>query len=151
MHIEPPFCTKTVLVIDDSPVIRRVVMQMLCAARLDAIEASSAVEARARCRKAMPDAIILDWILSDARGIELILELRKLRGGATPVIFLSTTENDPRFIRVALAAGADDILIKPFDRATLQHGLGRMGLLSCPASYARSLTVAATTIEDNYR
>ncbi len=123
---------KTVLIVDDSDVIRRVIKQMLWAFKLDTREAAGGIEALEYCCRQMPDAIILDWLMPDSSGFETLMALRKLPGGDAPLVFYCTTENNLRSARIAIAAGADEILVKPFDRVLLRQRLERTGLLAAP-------------------
>ncbi len=120
---------KFCLIVDDSDIIRRVTKQLLNSFRFDTGEAADALAAIGHCRAAMPDAIVLDWSLPELSGIDCLRALRKLPGGDKPVIFYCTTENDPGEFRRARAAGATDVLVKPYDRATLQKKLSDTGLV----------------------
>ena len=117
------------LIADDSDVIRRITKLMLTALRLDSSEAVNGHDAIDRCRKAMPDAIILDWIMPGLAGLEALQALRRLPGGAAPAILYCVTENSPEETARALQAGATDILLKPYDRETLRQKLTSAGLI----------------------
>jgi two-component system, chemotaxis family, chemotaxis protein CheY len=120
---------KFCLIVDDSDIIRRVTKQLLNGLRFDTGEAVDAMEAVASCRTTMPDAILLDWSLPEVSGIECLQALRKLPSGDKPAIFYCTTENDPVEFKRARAAGATDVLVKPYDRETLSQKLADAGLV----------------------
>ena len=77
----------------------------------------------------MPDVILLDWQLPNMTGVEFLRSLRRQDNGAHPVVVLCTTENDVSQIAEAMKAGANDYLMKPFDRASLEKKLAEAGLL----------------------
>ena len=120
---------KYCLIVDDSEIIRRVTKQMLNGLRFDTGEAVDAMDAVTRCRAAMPDAILLDWSLPEVSGIDCLQALRKLPDGEKPIILYCTTENDPVEFKRARTAGATDVLVKPYDRATLSRKLAEAGLI----------------------
>ena len=68
----------------------------------------------------MPDAILLDWNMPVMGGLEFLKLLRGYIGGEKPRVVYCTIENDIGAIAMALKAGADDYMMKPFDRAVLE-------------------------------
>ena len=77
----------------------------------------------------MPDAILLDWNMPVMNGIEFLRELRKMDGGAGPVVVFCTTENDIGHIQEAIQAGANEYIMKPFDSDIIQAKFSQVGLL----------------------
>jgi response regulator of citrate/malate metabolism len=71
-----------------------------------------------------PDLILLDMYLPDGSGLDLLLALRAA-GQPTDVILL-TAADDLRTVRQALALGAVDYIIKPFEQARLQGAIARV-------------------------
>jgi two-component system, chemotaxis family, chemotaxis protein CheY len=110
---------KRCLVVDDSDVIRRVARRILESLGFQIEEAENGQEALKRCGEAMPDSILLDWHMPGMGVMELLRALRRGPDGHKAHIVYCTTENDRHDISRALAAGADDYLIKPFERAAL--------------------------------
>jgi two-component system, chemotaxis family, chemotaxis protein CheY len=117
------------LIVDDSDIVRRVLRHMLETLHLDVSEAADGLSAVEQCRSAMPDAILLDWIMPGASGIDALQAVRRLPGGAAPIIFYCPTEYIDLDIACARAAGANDVLLKPFTRVELQKALMIAGLL----------------------
>ena len=78
-------------------------------------------------RERMPDVIFLDWNLPSMPGLEFVKSVRGQQNGAHPVILFATTENDPDEIAAAISAGADDFIMKPYDRASLRAKLVDLG------------------------
>ena len=60
-------------------------------------------------------------------GYEFLGNLRRMPGGDVPKVVFCTTENDVAHIREAIAAGADEYVMKPFDHDTLQIKLQLIG------------------------
>jgi two-component system chemotaxis response regulator CheY len=74
----------------------------------------------------MPDLILLDWCMPGMSGAELVRSLRAQPDGGRPIILISTTEMDAGEIALGVAAGADDYLMKPFDRETVAAKLAEL-------------------------
>ena len=118
---------KEVLVVDNSPVIRKIARRILESMRLRTSEASDGREALAACSFQMPDAIFVDASMPVLDGYEFLKELRRMPGGEKPKIVFCTSEHDVSQIARAMHAGADDFIMKPFDRELVQskfEGLG---------------------------
>ena len=120
---------KTCLVIDDSEVVRKVARQIFENLKFEASEAESGQEALDGCGKAMPDAILLDSHIPRMGTVEFLASLRALANGNKPIVIYCATENNPSEIMRALSAGADDYLMKPFDRESLRTKLAASGLV----------------------
>jgi len=71
---------------------------------------------------APPRLVLLDWMLPDVAGIEVLRHVRERCGRSLPVIML-TSVDDERMVVRALDAGADDFLVKPVPRAVLRARL----------------------------
>ena len=120
---------KRCLIVDDSSVIRKVARRIIEDLSFSADEAQDGREALARCRTGMPDAILLDWNMPVMNGIEFLRALRQEPGGERPVVVFCTTENDIGHITEAIAAGANEYIMKPFDRDILQSKFAQVGLV----------------------
>jgi two-component system KDP operon response regulator KdpE len=100
-----------ILVVDDEPQIRRVLRSTLSFRGYTITEAKSGEEALDLIRKLKPDLILLDVNLPGMSGVETCREIR--RSSEVPIIML-TVRNAERDKVVALDAGADDYVTKPF-------------------------------------
>lgn len=100
-----------ILVVDDEPQIRRVLRSTLTFRGYTISEVSSGEEALEMVHKLKPDLILLDVNLPGISGVETCRELR--RSSDVPIIML-TVRNSERDKVVALDAGADDYVTKPF-------------------------------------
>jgi two-component system KDP operon response regulator KdpE len=100
-----------ILVVDDEPQIRRVMRTALSSHGYVIREATTGEEAVAAVRKERPDLILLDVNMPGIGGIEAAREIREMCDA--PIIML-TVRNAERDKVVALDAGADDYVVKPF-------------------------------------
>ncbi len=119
---------KDCLIVDDSRVIRRFTRQILETIGYDVREAENGLEGLHACREQMPQVILLDWNMPVMTGIEFISKLRAEPNGADPKVIFCTTESDAAHIREAIASGADEYVMKPFDSQTLQVKLQLVGM-----------------------
>lgn len=120
---------KTCLVVDDSRVVRKVARRIVEDLGFSCSEAEDGQQAYEMCRQAFPDVVLLDWNMPVMSGIEFLEKLRMLEGGdATQVVFC-TTENDMSHIQRAIAAGANEYIMKPFDADIIASKFVQVGLL----------------------
>jgi len=117
------------LIVDDSKVVRMVARRILEDLNFAILEAEDGERAMSVCREEMPDVILLDWNMPVMNGIEFLRELRSSDGGDKPVVVFCTTENDMAHIREAISAGANEYIMKPFDRAIIEAKLSQVGVL----------------------
>ena len=120
---------KTCLVVDDSSVIRRVARRILEGLEFQITEAEDGEVALAACQTQMPDAILLDWNMPKMDGYEFLRMLRRLPDGDRPKVVFCTTENDVAHIARALHAGANEYIMKPFDREIVEAKFQEVGLI----------------------
>lgn len=120
---------KTCLVVDDSRVIRMVARKILEELEFSVSEAEDGQKAVDSCRESMPDAVLLDWNMPVMSGIDFLRTLRNMDGGNSPVVIFCTTENDINHIREAIATGANEYIMKPFDSEIIQSKFSQVGLL----------------------
>ena len=120
---------KTCLVVDDSSVIRKVARRILEGLEFEIVEAEDGEQALEVCRRQMPEAILLDWNMPKMDGYEFLRLLRKLPGGDAPKVVFCTTENDVAHIARALHAGANEYIMKPFDKEIVEAKFQEVGLI----------------------
>ena len=120
---------KTCLVVDDSSVIRKVARRILEGLDFQIAEAENGEEAIEACRREMPDAILLDWNMPKMDGYDFLRALRRLPGGDGPRVVFCTTENDVAHIARALHAGANEYIMKPFDKDIVEAKFQEVGLI----------------------
>jgi two-component system, chemotaxis family, chemotaxis protein CheY len=119
---------KSCLVVDDSKVIRKVARHILETLNFAVDEAEDGQEALDRCGDKMPDVVLLDWNMPKMSGMEFLKNLRGGTHSVQPKVVFCTTENDAAHIRAAIEAGADEYVMKPFDRETLESKLQIVGV-----------------------
>lgn len=120
---------KSCLVVDDSRVIRMVARKILEELGFSVVEAEDGQQALDRSREALPDAVLLDWNMPVMNGMEYFRALRALPGGEGVRVIFCTTENDMSHIQEAIAAGADEYIMKPFDSEIIESKFVQVGLL----------------------
>jgi two-component system, chemotaxis family, chemotaxis protein CheY len=120
---------KTCLVVDDSSVIRKVARRILEGLQFTIIEAEDGEQALRLCQSQLPDAVLLDWNMPKMDGYEFLRQLRRLPGGDVPRVVFCTTENDVAHIARALHAGANEYIMKPFDKEIVETKFQEVGLL----------------------
>jgi two-component system, chemotaxis family, chemotaxis protein CheY len=118
------------LIVDDSDVVRRVLRQLLDKLHMDVSEAADGSSALEQCRTTMPDVVLMDWSMPGLSGIGALQALRRLPGGDAPVVFYCPTEYIDLDVACARAAGANDVLLKPFTRDELLKALIIAGVLA---------------------
>ncbi|MDE1153881.1 MAG: response regulator [Micavibrio sp.] len=119
----------TCLIVDDSAIVRKVATQMAKDIGLDCRVAFDGAEALAACDITMPDVMLLDWNMPVMDGLACVRALRARAGGPAVKVIFCTTQNEIDQVAEALAAGADEYLMKPFDRETLKGKLRQIGVL----------------------
>ena len=120
---------KICLVVDDSSVIRKVARRILEGLEFSIVEAEDGEQALDVCRKQMPDAVLLDCNMPKMDGYEFLRVLRRLPDGDRPKVVFCTTENDVAHIARALHAGANEYIMKPFDKDIVEAKFQEVGLI----------------------
>ena len=120
---------RTCLVVDDSTVVRKIARRILEEMDFQVVEAEDGEKALEACKGAMPEAVLLDWNMPNMDGYEFLGNLRRLPGGDAPKVVFCTTENDIDHISRALAAGANEYIMKPFDKDVISAKFAEVGLI----------------------
>lgn len=121
---------RTCLIVDDSRIIRKVARRIVEGLGYEVDEAADGSEALAYCTGAMPDVLLVDWNMPVMDGITFLRRLRAMPGGKQSKVLFCTIETRPERIAEALAAGADDYVMKPFDGEILQSKLTEVGAIA---------------------
>jgi len=119
---------KNCLVVDDSKVIRKIARHILESLNIRVSEACDGRDALNQCQNTEHDVILLDWNMPVMSGMEFLQQLSSINVARPKVIFC-TTENGLGHIRAALDAGADEYVMKPFDRDILESKLQQVGVI----------------------
>lgn len=105
------YMSKRILVVDDDPHIREVVMFALEKAGMRGVEAADGRQALERASTQAPDLIVLDISMPELDGLEVCRQLRK--SSDVPILFLSSRDEEIDRI-LGLELGGDDYVTKPF-------------------------------------
>lgn len=119
---------KSCLVVDDSKVIRKVARHILETLDFTVEEAADGRDALSQVEREAPDVVLLDWNMPIMSGMEFLRALAFANVTRRPKIVFCTTENGIGHIRAAIDAGADEYVMKPFDRETLHTKLQIVGV-----------------------
>lgn len=143
-----------ILIVDDDPLMRRIVSQTLDRATYDLVEAESGVTGIRSALTEHPDLILLDVMMPEMDGFEVIRRLRShpMTQGVPIIILTALGEMNEKVYGMQL--GADDYITKPFDprelRARVQAHLKRSAqylqsspLTNLPGNHAIQQVIAA--------
>jgi two-component system chemotaxis response regulator CheY len=111
----------TVLVVDDALYVRHVVGEMLAGAGHTMLEAADGDEALRHFRESKPDVTLLDLVLPNKTGLQVLKEIRRESPGAV-VLVLSAGATESN-VREAIAGGATGFLTKPLERERLLEAI----------------------------
>jgi two-component system, chemotaxis family, chemotaxis protein CheY len=130
----------TILIVDDSPTIRRMVRVSLePLAGVTFREASNGLEAIETLVVTPADLIVLDLNMPDMHGLDVLKFVRSQSSFKNLPVVVLTTRGDEPSRQAALAAGATVFLTKPFSPAALAHDVGNLlGLDRSAPSRARA-------------
>ena len=105
---------KKILVVDDEPAIREMLITSLGAAGFECLEAADIQDAYWLITDQLPDLVLLDWMLPGGSGIELLERLRKEEATRFLPVIMLTAKTDEESIIQGLDMGAHDYITKPF-------------------------------------
>lgn len=104
----------TILVVEDEPAIQELIAVNLQHASYRVLRAHNAEQATTIVRDALPDLVLLDWMLPGQSGIAFARNLRTQERTRTVPIIMLTAKSEERDKIVGLEMGADDYITKPF-------------------------------------
>jgi DNA-binding response OmpR family regulator len=141
------------LVVEDDAPIRTLVAEVIRLQGHDVLEAANGSQAIELAATGQPDLVLVDWVLPDISGTEVILELR--RQGVTGPVVMLTARSAKMDEVVGLEVGADDYITKPFDSrilaARINAHLRRAALAESGGGREGLLTVGALQIDNAAR
>jgi two-component system chemotaxis response regulator CheY len=118
-----------VLIVDDSKAMRMILRRMLVETGFEVLEASGAKEALATFDKGRaPDLILLDWTMPEMNGIQFLAHIRSHNDWGDVKVLMVTSESQPQSVERALAAGANEYMMKPFTKEILEEKLLLLGV-----------------------
>jgi len=127
---------KSILIIDDDPLIRKTLSSYFIKKNFDIDEAESGEEGLVRFEIFSPDLVLLDIRLPDMDGLETLRKLREKKADARVIIM--TAYDDMRSTIEAVKSGAFEYLVKPLDYVELDMAISkaiRVGNLEDKLSY----------------
>jgi two-component system, OmpR family, phosphate regulon response regulator PhoB len=136
-----------VLVVEDEPDIRNLVVHHLTREGFRCRVAASGAEALARVRTATPDLVVLDLMLPEMDGLEVCRRLRADPATATIPIIMLTAKADEVDRVVGLEMGADDYVAKPFSPKELVARVRAVLRRARPGEAGRALSVGAVSLD----
>jgi phosphate regulon transcriptional regulator PhoB len=139
--------TREVLVVEDEPDIRRLVVLHLERDGFRCRTATTGPEALREVQKAAPDLVVLDLMLPDLDGLEVCRQLRGDRRTAAVPIIMLTAKSDEVDRIVGLEVGADDYVAKPFSPKELVARVRAVLRRAHPGEPSRSLAGGAVRLD----
>jgi diguanylate cyclase (GGDEF)-like protein len=109
-----------VLVVDDNPDNRDILVKRLSRDGFRVVELNDAVDLEAQVAELKPDLVLLDWMMPHRSGVDALRDLRQIHDSARLPVVMVTALDNPRAVTAALSAGANDYVTKPIDYATLR-------------------------------
>ncbi len=142
----------TVLIIEDEPAIAELIAVNLRHSGFTPVWAADGAAAQRALDAALPDAILLDWMLPGESGLSLARRWRaQPRSQAVPILMLTARGDEPE--RVAgLDAGCDDYIAKPFSPRELIARLRAVLRRRVPESTGGAIEIGALRLDaDTHR
>jgi len=97
--------------------------------KFDVVEASNGREALDRLQQnGVPDVALVDWNMPEMNGLEFVRAVRAEPGYRQMPLMMVTTETETENVVRALAAGANDYIMKPFDKDMIAEKLTVLGI-----------------------
>lgn len=119
------------LIVDDSRPIRRIEAEILRDLGFETADACNGKEALLRLQEGpLPDVVLVDWNMPEMDGLEFIKAVRRDSRYGGLVLLMVTTETETDQMLRALSAGADEYLMKPFQKESLIEKLQLVGVAS---------------------
>ncbi|MDA8208408.1 MAG: response regulator [Actinomycetota bacterium] len=117
------------LVTDDSRTMRTILVRILAQLGFEADQAEDGRAAWSRLQEGNPPELMLvDWHMPELTGAELVALVRADSRFDSVRIMMVSSEGDPAFVSEALAAGADEYIVKPFDAGAIAEKLALLNL-----------------------
>lgn len=116
------------LIVDDSDIVRKYARLIFESLDYRTIEAETTDGALDRLAGETPHVILADWRIPGCNTLEFIAQVRRMNLDRRPYIVYLATENDAADFERAKIAGADDLLLKPFNRDIIDMKLQEIRL-----------------------
>ena len=117
------------LVIDDSRAMRSMIGKIMRQLGFDVVEAADGREALSRLQEGVrPNIALVDWNMPEMNGLDFIKNVRLDQSYNDVPLMMVTTENEMSQVVIALSAGANEYLMKPFTKEMLIEKLDILGI-----------------------
>ncbi len=118
------------LVVDDSSTMRMILKQLLTKMGFQVVEAANGREALERLAEMThADIVLVDWNMPEMTGIDFVRAVRTQQSYDAVPLVMVTTNTELERVSAALAAGANEYVMKPFTLDVIREKLGLLGLL----------------------
>lgn len=118
-----------VLIVDDSKTMRSIIGRIVKELGFEVREAGDGRLALAELESAGPvELCLVDWNMPVMNGIEFVAAVREKRAWDPIKLMMITTASDAEHVQRALAAGADEYLMKPFTKEMIAEKLAMFGM-----------------------
>ena len=118
------------LIVDDSKTIRLILRKYLGKIGFDVVEATDGLDGMARLLDmSQADLVLVDWNMPNMSGVDFVRAARAIRQYDNLPLVMVTTNTEVNHIAVALQAGANEYIMKPFTQDVIREKLALLGLL----------------------
>ena len=136
-----------ILIVEDEPAIRELIAVNLRHAGYTVSEAETAEAARIQLDAALPDLVLLDWMLPGQSGVEFARKLRaEARTAKLPIVMLTARAQEGDKLQ-ALDLGADDYVTKPFSPRELLARVRALLRRASPEASEDPIEIAGLRLE----
>jgi len=119
-----------VLVVDDSRAMRMIIGRSLKALGFDVFEAENGCDALKRLEEiGQADLAMVDWNMPEMNGYEFLCAVREKPEYARMRLMMVTTETEVSQMMKALEAGANEYILKPFNKEAIEEKIRLLGLI----------------------
>ncbi|MGD8922232.1 MAG: response regulator [Candidatus Zixiibacteriota bacterium] len=121
MEKHTPLGELKIMAVDDSPTMRRIIINTLKRAGFtDVVEATDGRDALAKMKVEKVDFVITDWNMPEMDGLTFVTSLRSIEEFKSLPVLMVTTRSVKEDILDAMKAGVNNYIVKPFTPDTLK-------------------------------
>ena len=118
-----------VLIVDDSRATRAMIGRILKELKFETLEAANGRDALERLRQnGTADLVLVDWNMPEMNGLEFVKAVRADSSFRGITLMMVTTETEYENVVTALAAGANEYIMKPFTKDMIAEKLSILGI-----------------------